>query len=377
MKIIQIGSYPISPDCIRGGVEASVYGLAQILSQSHDVVVFDFPRINGKDIVEKDGVKVYRYANAGTNQVDMVRRLERITEDILREQPDVCHIHGTGLISYFLYKKLRKYGVNLMLTVHGLLFVEKKKRLKAKFSIKNLLQFIYQSITEFRLLNIAPHTIVDTHYVDKVLHDYPCRVPQIYIIPQGVNNAYFQRNCSADSNIILSVGSISARKGYIYALKAFEQMRNRGVKGKWVICGIVAEQAYYEQLMEAVKKSPYAADIELKVNVPITELMAEYESAHVFMLHSQEESQGIVFAEAMACGMPVVATNIGGIPYVVIQGESGLLSDYTDSQTMADHLEQLMTDFALWQQMSCNARQAAKQYDWNTIAEKIVELYCV
>lgn len=375
MKIIQIGSYPISPDCIRGGVEASVYGLAQTLAQSHDVVVFDLPRIHGEDIIEMGGVKIYRYANAGTNQVDMVQRVEQMVTDILREQPDVCHIHGTGLMSYILYKKLQKYGVKLMLTVHGLLYMEKKNRLKAKFSIKNLLQFIYQSITEFRLLSIAPHTIVDTHYVDEALHNYPCRIPQVHIIPQGINTAYFQRKCSADSNIILSVGSISARKGYLYALKAFEQMRSRGIEAKWIICGIVAERVYYEQLAAAVKTSPYAADIEIKVNVPISELMAEYESAHVFMLHSQEESQGIVFAEAMACGMPVVATNIGGIPYVVTQGESGLLNDYTDSQTMADHLEQLMTDSALWQQMSANARQAAKQYDWGVIAEKVVELY--
>ena len=95
----------------------------------------------------------------------------------------------------------------------------------------------------------------------------------------------------------------------------------------------------------------------------------------MFVLHSREESQGIVFAEAMATGLPVVATKIGGIPYVVADEKSGLLCSYGDVETMTEMVEQLMTDEAMWKEYSNAAKEIAKNYSWRDIAERIVELY--
>ena len=55
MNIVQVGPFPLSADCIRGGVESSVFGLVNELSRNHVVDVFDYPRINGKDSVERKG----------------------------------------------------------------------------------------------------------------------------------------------------------------------------------------------------------------------------------------------------------------------------------------------------------------------------------
>ena len=93
------------------------------------------------------------------------------------------------------------------------------------------------------------------------------------------------------------------------------------------------------------------------------------------MLHSREESQGIVFAEAMATGLPVVATKIGGIPYVVADGKSGLLCPYADVNTMKEMVAKLLTEESLWQRYSDAAKEIAKNYSWTDIANRIVELY--
>lgn len=77
----------------------------------------------------------------------------------------------------------------------------------------------------------------------------------------------------------------------------------------------------------------------------------------------------------MAIGMPVVATRVGGIPYVVADQKSGLLCPYGDVEAMADMVERLMTDNARWQQYSDSAREIAKGFDWMNIAERIVLLY--
>ena len=182
MNIVQIGPYPITPDCIHGGVEASVYGLVQELAKIHTVDVFDVPRIGEKDRVERHGnLTIHRYANPGTHNKDAVLRLKEIVRDIVALGSEVCHIHGTGAFSKEIYFALQQYGIKMMLTVHGVLREEKKQALLRKPSLKALYQYIVQSRDERELLEVAPRIIVDTAYVEDKLKAYGLKhVPQMY-----------------------------------------------------------------------------------------------------------------------------------------------------------------------------------------------------
>ena len=402
MKIIQIGPYPLSPDCIHGGVEASVYGLVNELvservselgserlanstsaqrstlnAKQHVVDVFDLPRIGEKDRVEQFGnLTVHRYANPGTHNKDAVLRLQDMVRDIVALRPDVCHIHGTGAISKELYFALQSQGLPMMLTVHGILREEKKQALLRKPSFKALFQYIVQSRDERTLLNAAPNIIVDTAYVEDKLRSYGLRhVPNMYVIPQGIDDTFYTINCNSHSHILLSGGAISPRKGHAYTIEMFNLLRARGIYAQLRIIGSLADQAYYNLLQQKITDSPYKADITLEINLPREDLLKAYADAQLFVLHSREESQGIVFAEAMATGMPVVATKIGGIPYVVADQKSGLLCPYGDVETMTDMVAQLLVDNARWQQYSDSAREIAKGFSWVNIAERIVLLY--
>ena len=95
----------------------------------------------------------------------------------------------------------------------------------------------------------------------------------------------------------------------------------------------------------------------------------------MFVLHSEEESQGIVFAEAMATGMPIVATRAGGIPFVVAHGKNGLLSGYGDVKTFAENIGRLMKDQTQWQAMSDASRILAQNYHWTAISASVMRLY--
>ena len=402
MKIIQIGPYPLSPDCIHGGVEASVYGLVNELvservselvserlanstsaqrstlnAQRNVIDVFDLPRIGEKDRVEQSGnLTVHRYANPGTHNKDAVLRMEEMVRDIVALRPDVCHIHGTGAISKELYFALQSQGLPMMLTVHGILREEKKQALLRKPSFKALYQYIVQSRDERTLLNAAPNIIVDTAYVEDKLRSYGLRhVPNMYVIPQGIDETFYSISCNPKSNLILCVGAIAPRKGHIYTVEMFNLLRARGIYAQLRIIGSLADQAYYHLLQQKIAASPYVSDISLEANLPREELLRAYADAKLFVLHSREESQGIVFAEAMATGLPVVATRVGGIPYVVADQKSGLLCPYGDVEAMADMVAQLLVDNARWQQYSDSAREIAKGFDWMNIAERIVLLY--
>lgn len=396
MKIVQVGSYPISADCIHGGVEASVYGLVKALTSErpsigdckleigdcsfaagHVVDVFDVPRIGGEDRVERYGnLTIHRYANPGSHNKDAVLRLSEMVRDIVALGPSVCHIHGTGAFSKQMYFALQRHGIKTIVTVHGLLHEEKKQALFRKPSLKGLYQLYVQTRDERELLNAVPRIIVDTAYVEDKLRNYGLKhVPEMHVIPQGIDETFYSINCDPRSNVILSVGAIGARKGHLYTIEMFNQLRAKGIDAKLRIIGSLADKEYFEIVNRKIGDSRYKEDISLEVNVPREELLKAYASAKLFVLHSREESQGIVFAEAMATGLPVVATKVGGIPYVVADSKSGLLCPYADVEAMTDMVARLLTDKEIWKQYSAAARVIAKDYNWTSIASKIVALY--
>jgi glycosyltransferase involved in cell wall biosynthesis len=377
MLIVQIGSYPLSPDRIRGGVEASVYGLAQEQSNENEVHVFDTPRIGGDSAVETDGrVIVHRYCNKRSRQIQTIRLVKRMAAEICALNPDVCHIHGTSLFSWWMYRRLIRNKQKVVVTVHGLAYVEKRNMLKKRISIKRILQFFYQGNVEKRFLSHLPFAIVDTEYVKEKVNNYPIRrKPRMHVIPQGINECFFSINCSAHSNNVLSVGAIGERKGHLLTLRAFERVREMGLEAKLIIVGSVADKSYLQSLQKAIEESVYSKDIVLNVDLSDKDLKQMYQMAHLFALHTEEESQGIVFAEAMATGMPIVSTNVGGVPFVVQDGIWGLLSNYGDVESYVSHLAVLMKDKSIWQSFSSSAKQVSNRYHWSDICERIIALY--
>lgn len=383
MKIVQIGPYPISKDCICGGVESSVYGLTHALAKQHCVYVIDLPRKCETDRNEQDEqIVVYRFANNAKYNQGAVKRVTDMVDVVCSLFPDIVHIHGTGLMSYKLYRAFQKRGIKLMLTVHGLLHVEKTNALKREFSMKNLYQYVLQSIIEFRLLNHAKQIVVDTGYVAEQIRQYHrehkiCRLPQMHIIPQGINEHFLSLKCNVDSNVILSIGSISRRKGHLLLLQAFDQVCKPVPNAQLIIAGVLAEQDYYNEMQTYIQQSPNQANITLLVDLPQEQLYELYQQAQIFALHSQEESQGIALVEAMATGLPIVATNVGGIPYVVKNGEMGLLTNYSDIEHFVHNMSTLLKNGSQYNNMSNLAIQEAQRYIWKNIADKVVRLYRV
>lgn len=383
MNIVQIGPYPINASLIKGGVEASVYGLANTLSKEHNVDVFDFPRLKGHDIVEKcNNLYVHRYVNKGIFNKDAINRANEIIRDVIALHPDVVHIHGTGEISSIIYKAIKSYGMKAILTVHGLLHVEKQNMLKSKFSLKGLYQYIHQTKIEMDVLENADRIIVDTEYVAlKIVDLYKTeklkKLPYIHVIPQGIDERYYNLENNHTQNIVLAVGSISKRKGHICLVKAFEKFCTE-VKDntcQLLIAGFVSEPKYYNILKKQIENSPYKDKINLLVNLTQDDLNNLYTRAKIFALHSQEESQGIVFAEAMAVGLPIVGTMVGGVPYVVKNKVNGYLSEYGNIDAFATHLKEILTNDIVFEKMKrCNKEEAA-EYNWTLLTNRIISLY--
>ncbi len=90
---------------------------------------------------------------------------------------------------------------------------------------------------------------------------------------------------------------------------------------------------------------------------------------------SRAESFGLVAAEAQACGLPVVAGAVGGLPYVVSDGVSGLLVDGQDPAAYAAALAKVLENPSLADHLSTGAIEFAAQFSWPSTADRLLELY--
>ena len=377
MRIVQIGPYPIDPSVIRGGVESSVFGLVQEQAKTNDVFVMDIPRISGTDRIERFGnLTVYRFSNHGKHQQDAVDRVKDICPIITGLKPTICHIHSTSVFSWRLYRALSRMGVPAIVTVHGLSIIEKKKELKRQFSIKKLYQLFVQANAERSLLQSAKDIIVDTKYVSEAIDAYRLRrTPQRHVIPQGIDSRFFGIFPALSSSEVLSVGAISKRKGHLLLLKSFEKVCDVNKNAHLTICGSLADSVYYNELLSFLSSSRIKNRVTIMTNATQRELDNCYRSAAVFALHSQEESQGIALVEAMAAGLPIVSTRVGGIPWVVDDKTTGFLSEYGDIQSFADKISTLLGSHDLVRSMSERSRESALRYSWAGISDEILALY--
>jgi glycosyltransferase involved in cell wall biosynthesis len=105
------------------------------------------------------------------------------------------------------------------------------------------------------------------------------------------------------------------------------------------------------------------------------ELLNEYVQAQFFVLPSIFEPFGIVLLEAMAAGLPVIASRVGGIPEIVEDGRTGLLVEPGNPGALAEALRHLCRDEVLRKSMGRSAREQVMPYDWELIVPRILSVY--
>ncbi|HTZ42468.1 MAG TPA: glycogen synthase [Jatrophihabitans sp.] len=226
-----------------------------------------------------------------------------------------------------------------------------------------------------------------------ILTAYPkVEEDRVHIIPNGIDTALYRpvpgrdaltrHGLRTDEPMVLFVGRITRQKGVghlVRAAAAFEP----GVQ--LALCaGSPDTPELAAEITEAVADLQARRDgvVWIQQMLPRAELLELLTAADVFLCPSVYEPQGIVNLEAMACETAVVASRVGGIPDVVLDGETGLLVDYDEADpagfaaALAAAVNGLVTDPDRAQAMGLAGRQrAVAEYGWGAIAERTVQLY--
>jgi glycosyltransferase involved in cell wall biosynthesis len=214
-------------------------------------------------------------------------------------------------------------------------------------------------LLERNVLSRMDHVFAQSAYTHRLLVGMVPR-GRLSMGSPGVDTSVFRPGSERGEAYLLSVGRFSdPRKNVCMLLRAYATVR-RDVPDapKLILAGIAAPT---EEDWGVASELGISHWVEFRENPPVEELAKLYREATLFVLSSNEEGFGIVLAEAMASGLPVVSTHCGGPESIVVEGSTGYLTPVGDDQAMAMRISELLTDAVKRGQMGREARRVAVQ----------------
>lgn len=172
-----------------------------------------------------------------------------------------------------------------------------------------------------------------------------------------------------ESDYLLYVGTLEPRKNLTVLLEAFAGLDTPGIK--LVLAG--AKGWLYEEIFTSIDRLQLQERVIFPGYVADGDLAALYTMARVFVYPSTFEGFGLPVLEAMACGTPVITTNVSSLPEVA--GDAAILISPDDIPALRQALRSLLSDQALHTELSGRALARSKEFSWRKTAEMTAEIY--
>ena len=229
------------------------------------------------------------------------------------------------------------------------------------------LRWTFDRIYERYCLARARDIIVISPYL---LREFPwlAHRARITAIENPVNVAFFDIRRAPSPATTLCPARIIARKGILELIQAFSQIAGMTSQAELRLAGEVgAEPDYARRCLQAVQAYGLGDRVQFLGSLPAVALREELATCTAVALAAYQETAPVTIAEAMAAGCPVVATAVGGVPDLIEDGQTGLLSPAADVDALAVNLRRLLDDAALAQRLGL-AGQAAAQARFHPVA---------
>ena len=314
---------------------------------------------------------------------DLLVHVEPFTRNILEFQKssgtryDVVHSHYwlSALAGRVLAEKSDARHVA---TFHTL--AELKKRARAGEDEPD-----YRSRAEADIMRSADCVTASTpHEVDAMTELYGVPRERVKVVHCGVDTSLF-RPLDADQSrrrlglngekVALYVGRIEPLKGVEFLLEIAACVDGDVPFKLLIVGGDPASEQEPRRLAEMASRLGLDDVVEFVGRVPRNTLAAYFSAADVCVVPSYYESFGLVALEAMACGAPVVATRVGGLPWVVEHGRNGYLLPWRCPERFADTLAMIFFNDRLRSSLSRAALETADAMSWDNAAGKFLDLY--
>lgn len=332
--------------------EVSVFGLSKPLDDFYDKLSnvksysVDFTGLGDKGILSKIAY------------LKVIKQLKKICSEF---EPDIVHAHyatSYGLLGSFLKKEpflISVWGFDVYKFPHSSLL--HKKILK-------------------RNLKKATHLFSTSHVMAAETKKYTNK--KVEVIPFGVNLDLFNYIEIEKQNLDFTIGIVKTLEenyGIKFLIEAFKKIKdtNPNLNLKLKIVGKGREE---NNLKNLAKTLNVISSVEFLGFVENDKLPPLINQMDVVVIPSFVESFGVAAVEALACKVPVIASDVDGLAEVVIDGENGYLSLPGNANSIAEKVQLLINDPTLRKRLGENGRQSVMdKYDWEKNVDTQIEHY--
>ncbi|WP_409198700.1 glycosyltransferase family 4 protein [Methanobrevibacter acididurans] len=364
MKIAMVGQFP--PHI--GGVGVHIHTLSkELVKQGHEVYVITYPH---KDIKDIDGIHVI-----GTKGINIpglrgllfgINAQKCLNKLVHEKNIDIIHGHYLFPAGYAATKVGKKNNITTYVTAHGsdmfelyakhfLIHPIIKKVLKNADHILAVSQALKKEIIKTNIKGLENKISINWNSVDterfKPNNDYNFK--------DELKNDY---NVNINKPIILFVGNIIKRKNVKTLIEAKNKLNNDST------LVIVGNGPLLNSLKEYVKKEDIKDVIFLGAREDIEKIIP---SCDMLVLPSYSESFGLVLIEALACGKPIIGSDVGGIREIITK-DVGLLINPNSSDDLSEKIDLLLNDKDLYDKFASNARN--RSFDFSKVEIPYKEL---
>lgn len=340
-----------------GGGQINAWEISKRLAKK-DILIDIITRNNGKDNLKKiKYLNIYKLGPKSNPESSLGKAsfLFRLFIFVLKRDYDLIHVHPfLPALSAKLLSLIK--GKPIIFTVHGTRLFEKipvytPSRLLERFILTGINYNVQISVTRafLKIKNINKNIVV---------------------IPNGINHKEFNQSVKKSQFFkIIWVGRFDPVKRVQDLILATYIASQKIANLKLVLIGY----GYEKEKIKKLVKNLNLSNVDFKEIKERRELIKEYKSSHLFVLPSTSEGLPLTLLEAQAAGLPIVATNVGGIPEVVKNGENGILVPPRKPQLLANAIINALGDKKTFGE---NAFKNAQRFcNWEEIAKDTLKVY--
>ena len=233
-----------------------------------------------------------------------------------------------------------------------------------------------------RFMAYTDHIITVSEFSKtEIIEAYKVRPEKISVVYNGITDSYqpigdaqkeeIRKQFTQGRPYFLYLGAIHPRKNVLTLVKAFEQFKAASPSDYQLI--LAGRNAWHtKDVFEAIEKSPFKNEIHLPGYVPTSNAVSLVAAAEAMIYPSLYEGFGLPLVEAMACGVPVICSNVSSLPEVA--GNAALLFDPMDVEQLSRHMRSIVTDMQLREILIHQGNERSKDFSWDKTAENIYDI---
>lgn len=369
IRVLMLGPFPRSLTRIDGGVAAATTYLSRALASLPGIELIGV-RLAGRAVtrgpVDELGWPVVNFELGRFGVSTMFHAQRRRFQTLLAQyRPDIIHAQGADASGYLAVRS----GYPAVVTVHGILSECANLRSSMIWRLREKAQ---AWITEGFVIRQSKHIIAISPYVSRY---YEGRLrANVIDIPNAIADSYFGVQRRPESGRILFAGRITSGKGIADLVQAVA--RRPDAAERIVLAGAAPDPEFESALRSRISGAGLGDRVEFLGLVAEQRMLEEFARASLLVLPSYQETAPMVIQQAMAAGLPVVASRVGGIPDLVEHDVSGLLHDRGDVDGLSRALLRLRLEPELGSRLAAAARRkAVASFDAKRVAQATLAAY--